>query len=102
MTISLARTANDRPLGRVLPDQSKPSYEQLMLIIADLQSKVASPTPRGLTMKVSEKGCLSIYGGGLNFRGVHLYASQWETILANADKIAAFIKANPSLARKTD
>jgi hypothetical protein len=50
-------------------------------------------------MKVSEKGCLSLYG--LNTRGIHLYASQWERILDQADAIRAFIAANPTLARKS-
>lgn len=43
-------------------------------------------------MKVSEKGALSIYG--LGRFPVTLYRSQWEALLAKADDIRAFIKAN--------
>ena len=72
----------------VLPDLTQLSKDQLVALIAQLQ---AQPTSR-ITFKVSEKGCLSVYG--LNTRGIHLYASQWERILDNADKIKAFIAAN--------
>ena len=52
-----------------------------------------------LTLKVSEKGGLSVYGMG-KFPITH-YASQWERILENAEQIKAFIAANEStLARK--
>jgi hypothetical protein len=83
----------------ILPDLSKPAaptYDQLLAMVAALQAQ-RSPAGR-ISMKVSEKGCLSLYG--LNIRGIHLYASQWERILEHKDQILAFIKANPSLARK--
>ncbi len=47
---------------------------------------------RGLSMKVSEKGALSIYGMG-RFP-VTLYKEQWEKLLDMADDIRSFIKAN--------
>lgn len=50
-------------------------------------------TGRGrLTMKVSEKGALSVYGMG-RFP-VTLYKEQWLRLLAMADEIKAFIEAN--------
>ena len=45
-----------------------------------------------LTMKVSEKGALSVYGMG-RFP-VTLYKEQWLRLLAMADEIKAFIEAN--------
>lgn len=55
--------------------------------------------PRAMSMKVSEKGALSIYG--LGRFPVTLYAQSWERILDNAVTIRAFIKANHSkLSRK--
>lgn len=45
-----------------------------------------------ITMKVSEKGALSLYGFGQ--WPVTLYKSQWLRLLESADDIQAFIKAN--------
>ncbi len=44
------------------------------------------------TLKVSEKGALSVYGMG-RFP-VTLYKEQWLRLLAMADEIKAFIEAN--------
>jgi len=46
----------------------------------------------GITMKVSEKGAVSIYGMG-RFP-VTLYKEQWLKLLAMSDDIRAFIVAN--------
>jgi hypothetical protein len=97
--MSTITLANQSP-RRVLPDLTEPalaslSKDQLLAMIDALRS---APRNR-VSMKVSEKGCLSLYG--LNTRGIHLYASQWERILDQADAIRAFIAANPTLARKS-
>lgn len=47
-----------------------------------------------ITMKVSEKGGLSVYG--LGRWPVTLYRQQWESLLAQFDAIKAFIAANES------
>jgi hypothetical protein len=47
-----------------------------------------------LSMKVSEKGALSVYGMG-RFP-VTLYKEQWLKLLGMADEIQAFIAANES------
>jgi hypothetical protein len=47
---------------------------------------------RGLSMKVSEKGALSIYGMG-RFP-VTLYKEQWTKLLDMAEEIRAFLKEN--------
>ena len=46
----------------------------------------------GVTMKVSEKGAVSIYGMG-RFP-VTLYKEQWLKLLGKADEIRAFIAAH--------
>ena len=46
----------------------------------------------GITMTVSEKGALSIYGMGR--LPVRLYKEQWLKLLAMSDDIRAFIVAN--------
>lgn len=47
---------------------------------------------RGLSLKVSEKGALSLYGVG-RFP-VTLYKEQWVKILGMKDEIEAFIEKN--------
>ncbi len=49
---------------------------------------------RAISMKVSEKGGLSVYG--LGRFPVTLYKEQWEKLLELANDIRAFIKANES------
>lgn len=49
---------------------------------------------RGLSMKISEKGGLSVYG--LGRFPVTLYKEQWLKLLDLADDIRAFIGANDS------
>ncbi|HCU25885.1 MAG TPA: hypothetical protein DF383_12780, partial [Deltaproteobacteria bacterium] len=47
---------------------------------------------RGLSLKVSEKGALSVYG--LGRFPVTLYKEQWAKLLEASDDIRAFLKAN--------
>ena len=47
---------------------------------------------RGMSLKVSEKGGLSVYG--LGRFPVTLYKEQWTKLLAMADEIRAFLKEN--------
>ena len=63
--------------------------ERLRAENAQLKSK-----DKGLTLKVSEKGGLSLYGMG-RFP-VTLYKEQWLRILASAPDIEAFIRENDS------
>lgn len=50
---------------------------------------------RGLSLKVSEKGGVSLYGVG-RFP-VTLYKEQWRKILGMAEEIEAFIQKNESV-----
>jgi hypothetical protein len=47
---------------------------------------------RGMSMKVSEKGALSVYG--LGRFPVTLYKEQWTKLLAMAEDIKAFLRDN--------
>jgi hypothetical protein len=69
-------------------DEIKKELERLRAENAALK-KTSS---RGLSMKVSDKGALSIYGMG-RFP-VTLYKEQWTKLLDMSDEIRAFIKAN--------
>ena len=69
--------------------------------IAELEALLkAQSQPRALTLKVSEKGALSIYG--LGRYPVTLYAGQWERLLAATDAIRAFMNTNASLLATRD
>ena len=69
-------------------DDLKAELERLRNENAALKKGAAS----GVTMKVSEKGALSIYGMG-RFP-VTLYKEQWLKLLGMSDDIRAFIAAN--------
>ena len=56
--------------------------------------------PGQLTMKVSEKGAVSVYG--LGRFPVTLYQEQWRKLLERADEILTFIQANESQLKKKD
>ena len=55
---------------------------------------------RGVTLKVSEKGGVSVYG--LGRFPVTLYKEQWTRLLAMADDIRAFIKENEGRLKKKE
>ncbi|MCU0701025.1 MAG: hypothetical protein SFW67_21795 [Myxococcaceae bacterium] len=55
---------------------------------------------KGVSMKVSEKGAVSIYGMG-RFP-VTLYQEQWLKLLDMADDIRAFIKENEAKLKKKE
>jgi hypothetical protein len=57
--------------------------------------------PRGqMSMKVSEKGALSVYG--LGRFPVTLYREQWEKLLGMTDEIRSFIEKNDHLLKKKE
>lgn len=56
--------------------------------------KLKTKDKGGITLKVSEKGAVSLYGMG-RFP-VTLYKEQWLRVLASAAEIKAFIRENDS------
>ena len=58
------------------------------------------PARGQLSLKVSEKGALSVYGMG-RFP-VTLYREQWEKLLAMSDQIREFIQANDATLKKKE
>lgn len=77
-------------MSTVLPDLAAMSREQLEAMV---KAMAAAPSSR-LTMKVSEKGALCLYG--LGRFPVTLYASQWRRLIdpKQIEAISAFLKAN--------
>ena len=55
---------------------------------------------RGMTLKVSEKGGVSVYG--LGRFPVTLYKEQWTKLLDMADEIRAFIRDNDASLKAKD
>jgi hypothetical protein len=73
------------------------SDEEMKAEIERLRAENAAlkkTSSRGLSLKVSEKGALSVYGMG-RFP-VTLYKEQWLKLLEMSEDILAFIKANES------
>lgn len=79
------------------------SDEELKAELERLRSENAAlkkGTSSGITMKVSEKGALSVYGMG-RFP-VTLYKEQWLKLLDMSDSIRAFIAANEGKLKSKD
>ncbi len=74
---------------------------ELERLRAENEALKKSKPPRGaLTMKVSEKGALSVYGMG-RFP-VTLYKEQWLKLLGIADEIRQFIADNEERLKTKD
>lgn len=54
------------------------------------EALIKARTTRGVSLRVSEKGGVSVYG--LGRFPVTLYKEQWEKLLAMADDIRAFVR----------
>jgi len=79
------------------------SPEELQAELERLRAEneaLKKPTRGQMSLKVSEKGALSVYG--LGRFPVTLYREQWEKLLAMADAIREFIKANDQALKKKE
>jgi hypothetical protein len=74
-----------------MSDQNKDLQAELERLRAENQA-LKKTSAKGLSLKVSEKGALSVYG--LGRFPVTLYKEQWMKLLGMADDIRAFIEAN--------
>jgi hypothetical protein len=79
----------------ILPNLTQQVADQQALIEALTAKLALANAPKRMTMKVSDKGALSIYG--LGRFPVSLYRGQWERLIGAAADITAFIAANASL-----
>jgi hypothetical protein len=81
-----------------------PSEEELRAEIERLRTEnenLKKPVARGqMSLKVSEKGALSVYG--LGRFPVTLYREQWEKLLGMTDEIRTFLQANDRLLKKKE
>jgi hypothetical protein len=75
-----------------MSDDEKLKEELERLRAENERLKKAQKSTRGVSLKVSEKGGVSVYG--LGRFPVTLYKEQWTKLLDMADDIRAFIKEN--------
>ena len=90
--IEVQATTVPRPSSSLSPEMQL-ELERLRAENAALKAKVQSGQGK-LTLKVSDKGALSVYGMG-RFP-VTLYREQWERLLAEAERIQDFIRDHAS------
>ena len=80
------------------------SPEELQAEIERLRAEnenLKKPATRGqMSLKVSEKGALSVYG--LGRFPVTLYREQWEKLLGMSDQIKQFIQENDQQLKKKE
>jgi hypothetical protein len=62
--------------------------------------KLKKPSRGQTSLKVSEKGAVSVYG--LGRFPVTLYREQWEKLLAMGDEIRTFIQENDGALKKKE
>ena len=80
-----------------------PTEEEMKAEIERLRAEnetLKKPARGQLSLKVSEKGALSVYGMG-RFP-VTLYREQWERLLAMSEQIREFIQANDATLKKKE
>jgi hypothetical protein len=79
-----------------------PTPEELQAELDRLRAEnEALKRPRGqMSLKVSEKGALSVYG--LGRFPVTLYREQWEKLLGMGDEIRTFIQQHDSELKKKE
>jgi hypothetical protein len=80
-----------------------PNEEEMQAEIERLRAEneaLKKPARGQMSLKVSEKGALSVYG--LGRFPVTLYREQWEKLLAMTDQIRQFIQDNTHLLKKKE
>ncbi len=75
-------------MSDMTPEQMKEELERLRTENEALKKR----SEKGLSLKVSQKGGVSVYG--LGRFPVTLYKEQWEKLLDMSDDIRAFIQEN--------
>ncbi|MSR44258.1 MAG: hypothetical protein EXS15_02735 [Phycisphaerales bacterium] len=79
------------------------SHEEMQVELQRLRNENAAlkaTSARGLSLKVSEKGALSVYG--LGRFPVTLYKEQWTKLLGMSAEIQAFLQANDANLKAKD
>lgn len=96
-------TSRPSPQGPRVLSVSMASDEDLKAEIERLRAEneaLKKPARGQISLKVSEKGGLSVYG--LGRFPVTLYREQWEKLLGMADEVRTFIRENDSALKKKE
>lgn len=80
-----------------MTEEERAELERLRAENAQLKSK---KTVGEVTLKISEKGGLSVYG--LGRFPVTLYKEQWRKLLGKAEEIDTFLRENDTLLKSKD
>jgi hypothetical protein len=93
------QTQHVNGVAKSSPSPDSPEYKELLAMLqearaqnAKLLAKQSQHVAQGLTMRVSEKGAVSVYG--LGQFPVTLYGEQWQRLLAVAEDVKTFIECN--------
>lgn len=80
-------------------DTAERSEQQISALREQVLALMPEDSPiKGLHLKVSPKGALSLWG--LRRMPVTLYKNEWELVLSMGELIRGFIRANPDLVEK--
>lgn len=79
-----------------MTDLNTMSQADLVAMVQRMQAQ----SQRKLSLKVSDKGAVSLYG--LGRFPVTLYGTQWERLIAEVEHIKVFIETNRSLLSTKD
>ncbi len=83
-------------MSDMTPEEMKKELERLQAENATLKKR----SEKGLSLKVSQKGGVSVYG--LGRFPVTLYKEQWEKLLEMTDDIRTFIQENEAQLKTKD
>ena len=90
-----SETVEPAPVAQAAPvaDASEPTMEEMVAELALLRAQLkAKEASKGKGLRVSPKGCVSVYGFG-RFP-ISYYKSTWKSLFAMKDEILSFIEAN--------
>lgn len=77
------------------------TVEQELAMLREENAKLKAAQSEPTAIKLSDKGCISVYGLGSRFP-VTLYRKQWEVLFTKIDQVKAFIETNREALNSVD
>jgi hypothetical protein len=97
---SRERPMRERREETTMSEETTEQSELERLRVENARLKSQGARAGSLTVKVSEKGAVSVYG--LGRFPVTLYQEQWDKLLGQIDELRAFIESNRASLKKKD